>query len=210
MEKWKRWITGKTRSKKGWIIPNLSTSQLTFTFAIPENKKTFLIKKFVQRIQIKQTMKKALLIFAAVISLAACKTADKKAGEDKKESGGSAKLSPEELEKAKTDTANFTTIEWMDSTTRNLGKLKKGQEVEVTFRFKNSGKKILVIESVSASCGCTIPEKPEKPFAPGEEGVIKAKYNGSGSGTISKTVTVIANTLPQKDHSLTFIGDEQD
>ena len=32
-----------------------------------------------------------------------------------------------------------------------------------------------------ASCGCTVPEKPEKPFAPGEEGVIKAKFDSHGT-----------------------------
>ncbi|HMU46310.1 MAG TPA: DUF1573 domain-containing protein [Chitinophagaceae bacterium] len=144
-------------------------------------------------------MKKILIVVAAVLALAACKTNDKKA------TGGN--LTPEEIEKAKNDSANFTTIEWIDPVTQNLGLLKKDQEIEITYRFKNSGNKILIIENVTAGCGCTIPEKPEKPFAPGEEGVIRAKFNGSGHGTISKTVTVIANTTPQKEHTLTFTGE---
>ena len=93
---------------------------------------------------------------------------------------------------------------------QNLGKLVKDQSIEVSFRFKNSGSKILLIESVTAQCGCTIPEKPEKPFAPGEEGIIKAKFNGSGQGTISKQIYVKANTGPSKDHTLTFTGDIQE
>lgn len=144
-------------------------------------------------------MKKILIIAAAFLAFTACKTSDKKAaGSD---------LTPEEVEKAKNDSANFTTIEWIDPVTQNLGLLKKDQEIEITYRFKNSGNKILIIENVTAGCGCTIPEKPEKPFAPGEEGVIRAKFNGSGHGTISKTVTVIANTNPQKEHTLTFTGE---
>ena len=76
--------------------------------------------------------------------------------------------------------------------------------MRVSFRFKNTGTKNLIIQSVTAQCGCTIPEKPEKPFAPGEEGVIKAKYNGSGHGETRKEVYVTANTnLPDK-HTLTF------
>lgn len=133
------------------------------------------------------------------VSLIACKNSDKKAVEKT--------LTQEEKEKAVTDTANFTTIQWLDSTTTNLGKLTKDKSIEITYRFKNTGTKNLIIESVSAQCGCTIPEKPEKAFAPGEEGVIKAKFNGSGKGTISKQIYVMANTNPQKDHTLTFTGE---
>lgn len=143
-------------------------------------------------------MKKTLFILAAVISLAACKTSDKKAP---------ANLTKEEMEKAATDTANFTTLAWVDSTTKNLGQIEKDKSIEITFRFKNTGTKNLIIETVSAQCGCTIPEKPTQAFAPGEEGVIKAKYNGSGMGTISKQVYVKANTKPAQDHTLTFTGE---
>ncbi len=144
-------------------------------------------------------MKKILISIVIAASLIACKNSDKKAVEKT--------LTQEEKEKAATDTANFTTIQWLDSTTTNLGKLTKDKSIEITYRFKNTGTKNLIIESVSAQCGCTIPEKPEKPFAPGEEGVIKAKFNGSGKGTISKQIYVMANTNPQKDHTLTFTGE---
>jgi Protein of unknown function (DUF1573) len=144
-------------------------------------------------------MKKTVLIILAALSLAACKEMDKKVAPVEK-------MTKEEIEKAVTDTTNFTSITWLDSTTQSLGKLKKDQEIEITWRFKNSGDKNLIIENVTASCGCTIPEKPEQPFAPGQEGVIKAKFNGSGSGTITKQVHVIANTKPMKDQTLTFTG----
>lgn len=141
------------------------------------------------------------IVFALVIfsSLIACKSNDKKAI--------AAPLTQEEKEKAATDSTNFTTIQWLDSTSTNLGKLKKDNSVEITFRFKNTGTKNLIIESVTAQCGCTIPEKPEQPFAPGEEGVIRAKFNGSGSGSITKQVYVTANTNPTKNHTLTFSGE---
>lgn len=145
-------------------------------------------------------MKKTVLIALALISLAACKEMDKKGAPVEK-------MSKEEIEKAATDTTNFTTLTWIDSTTQPLGKLKQGKEIEITWRFKNTGDKNLIIENVTASCGCTIPEKPEQPFAPGQEGVIKAKFNGSGSGSITKQVHVIANTKPAKEHTLTFTGE---
>lgn len=144
-------------------------------------------------------MKQTLIILAAILSLAACKSSDKKA-----ETGGA--LTKEEIEKAGKDSANYTTLEWIDSTTRNLGQLVPNQEIEVTFRFRNSGNKVLVFQNVSASCGCTIPEQLTKPYAPGEEGVVKAKFNGSGHGAITKQITVVANTNPSAIHNLSFMG----
>ncbi len=96
-------------------------------------------------------------------------------------------------------------MQWLDSTYKDLGKVKEGQVVEVAYRFKNTGTKNLVIANVSASCGCTIPEKPEKPIAPGEEGVIKAKFDSKGrpKGEARKDVFVKANTEPQ-DQQLSF------
>jgi len=151
-------------------------------------------------------MKKIVLALALVSSLVACKNDDKKATTSEPATTDTLKLTKEGKEQAIADTANYTTIQWIDSTV-NLGKLKKDNSVEVTFRFKNTGTKNLIIEEVTAQCGCTIPEKPQQAFAPGEEGIIKAKYNGSGSGAIMKQVYVTANTNPTKSHTLTFTGE---
>jgi hypothetical protein len=103
------------------------------------------------------------------------------------------------------DTANFTSITWLDSTFKDLGKVKEGEVVEVTYRFKNTGTHNLVISEVHAGCGCTTPETPQQPYAPGEEGVIKAKFDSKGRpGPAHKDVTVTANTLPNSTSLLTF------
>ena len=103
------------------------------------------------------------------------------------------------------DSANFTTIQWLDSIHRDLGKVTEGDLVEVTYRFKNTGTKPLIIISVSASCGCTIPETPQEPFAPGAEGLIKAKFNSKGRiGPNHKEVYVTANTKPDNSQQLEF------
>jgi hypothetical protein len=105
---------------------------------------------------------------------------------------------------AANDSANFTQIQWIDSLNQQLGKVKEGSVVEVTWKFKNSGTKPLIVSNVSASCGCTVAEKPEEPIAPGSEGVIKAKFDSKDrQGTQNKEVYVLANTgtAPQK---LTF------
>jgi len=109
--------------------------------------------------------------------------------------------------KSQEDTTQFTQLTWSDTTDQSLGKLTPGKEIEITWRFKNTGKRPLIVEGVTAPCGCTIPEKPEKPLLPGEEGIIKAKFNGSGTGYIVKQVHVVANTNPSKNHTLSFSGE---
>lgn len=107
-------------------------------------------------------------------------------------------------EAAMADSSNFTSIQWIDSI-KNLGRLMEGQKAEVTFRFKNTGSKPLVITSVNASCGCTVPEKPEKPIMPGGEGNIKAIFDSNGrQGNNHKTISVSANTLGTQIHTLEF------
>jgi hypothetical protein len=55
----------------------------------------------------------------------------------------------------------------------------------------------LIISNVSASCGCTVPEKPEAPIKTGEIGVIKVKFDSNGrAGSAYKTVTVLSNAQP--------------
>lgn len=81
--------------------------------------------------------------------------------------------------------------------TFDLGTIQSGESVTHEFKFKNSGDKDLIISQAKGSCGCTTPEYPKNPIAPGEEGVIKVTFNSTGiSGQITKNVTLIANTTP--------------
>lgn len=89
-----------------------------------------------------------------------------------------------------------TQVELIDSL-YNFGSINEGEKVNYNFRFKNIGKKPLVIINAAASCGCTIPEKPEKPILPGDTGIIKVSFNSAGKkGFTSKFITVEANTNP--------------
>lgn len=79
----------------------------------------------------------------------------------------------------------------------DFGSLKEGAQVEHTFKFKNAGDFPLIINNVSASCGCTIPEWPRQPIGPGDEGSILVRFNSKGKqGQQFKTVTIFANTNP--------------
>lgn len=65
-----------------------------------------------------------------------------------------------------------TTVQVID-TAYNFGSVAEGEKVEYSYRFKNTGTKPLVIVTATASCGCTVPQKPERPILPGETGFIK-------------------------------------
>jgi len=98
----------------------------------------------------------------------------------------------------------LTTIQWIDSA-RDMGTINEGQVVDISYRFKNTGTKPLVIKNVTVSCGCTVAEKPEEPVAPGKEGLIKAQFNSSGKpGRNNKSILVYANTEGSEEHKLEF------
>jgi hypothetical protein len=88
----------------------------------------------------------------------------------------------------------LTTIQWIDSV-RDYGKINEGQKLAVSFRFKNSGNKPLIIESVKPACGCTIADFPKEPVQPGNEGEITGEFDSDGrEGQQHKEMTVKSNT----------------
>ena len=92
---------------------------------------------------------------------------------------------------------NTTTVQLIDSAF-DFGTIAQGETVEYNYRFKNTGTNPLIIFKAEATCGCTIPEKPEKPLMPGETGVIKVVFNSAGKKDHqSKDITVTANTTPE-------------
>lgn len=74
--------------------------------------------------------------------------------------------------------------------THDFGKIKQGVPVTYFFEFKNVSDKPVVVENASASCGCTVPEKPEKPIAPGASGKIKVQYNAAAVAAFKKDVYI--------------------
>jgi hypothetical protein len=85
----------------------------------------------------------------------------------------------------------------------NFGEVESGEKVEHTFSFTNSGSAPLIISNAKASCGCTVPEWPKDPIAPGGEGKIKVVFDSKGkSGVQNKVVTITANTQPSTSEIL--------
>ena len=91
---------------------------------------------------------------------------------------------------------NTTTVQMIDSV-YNFGSIIEGEKVEYSYKFKNTGNNPLVVFEAHASCGCTVPEKPEKPILPGETGYLKVVFNSAGKkGHTEKEINVSANTTP--------------
>ncbi|UAY50755.1 DUF1573 domain-containing protein [Ferruginibacter albus] len=90
-----------------------------------------------------------------------------------------------------------TSVQVLD-TIFNFGTIKQGDKVEHDFVFTNTGKKSLVFpQEPQASCGCTVPRRPEKPVFPGQNDVIKVVFNSAGKrGHVVKTVRVFSNAHP--------------
>lgn len=84
--------------------------------------------------------------------------------------------------------------------THDYGTIKNGADGTCTFEFKNTGNAPLIISNAKGSCGCTVPEWPKEPIAPGAKASIKVKYDTSRTGVINKNVTITSNAVntPEK------------
>ena len=147
-------------------------------------------------------MKNYFFLAATTIFIAAaCNQADTKSATKGSDSSTTAL---ENTANALADSASYTSIEWIDSIHQELGKIKEGEVPEIAWRFKNTGDKPLVVINAAGTCGCTVAEKPEQPVAPGETGVIKAKFSSEGRiGPNNKQVVVTTNT---KENTTTALG----
>lgn len=75
----------------------------------------------------------------------------------------------------------------------------KGGPVSHDFIIENAGTGNLVVIDATAECGCTRPDYPKNPIAPGKSSKLKVTYNPIGRpGAFEKTVTVKTNGSPRK------------
>ena len=79
-----------------------------------------------------------------------------------------------------------------------FGDIIQGDVIEHVFEFTNSGNAPLVLQDVKTTCGCTVPEWPRTPLAPGATAELKVKFNSAGKiGIQNKVITVISNATNQ-------------
>ncbi len=136
-------------------------------------------------------MKKSILLLAAIAMVAF--TSCKENAADKVSEENVAAAAERDAEAGKFPVMSFAESEF------DFGTIEQGTPQEHRFKFTNTGEADLVIVDAKSSCGCTVPEYPKAPIAPGAEGELLVKFNGSGKNQVSKTVTITANTEKGKE-----------
>ncbi len=137
---------------------------------------------------------KQYLLLIGLAALTACNSQQKNDPADK--DGLSTDLIQNPYSAKGTDTAlikKLATIDFVDSV-HDFGTVREGEILLYDFHFKNDGKSPLVIGSAAGSCGCTVADYPHEPVQPGQEGIMKVRFNTSGKpGYQEKSVTVSSN-----------------
>jgi hypothetical protein len=78
------------------------------------------------------------------------------------------------------------------ATTVDIGTMQAGTTKEVEFKYKNDGKRDLIIRYIKPNCGCTAIQQGAMAVKPGQESSIKATFNSTGyaPGKLSKSIYV--------------------
>lgn len=76
----------------------------------------------------------------------------------------------------------------------NLGQIKFDSPVEINFKIYNKGNHNLIIDTVSASCECSVPNFVKKTILPFDSTILKVKYTPVNLGPFQKAVVLRSNT----------------
>ena len=102
------------------------------------------------------------------------------------------------LEDGRIDSSKIAVLDFMQ-TEIDFGTVDEGETVTRVFPFVNSGAVALILYDASSSCGCTVPEIPQAPIAPGDTSELLVSFNtAQKTGDQVKAVTVQANTFPPR------------
>jgi len=106
------------------------------------------------------------------------------------------------------DTANYTTIKWIDSV-KDFGNVIHGDTVKIVFNFLNTGSRPLYLAEVRPGCGCTLADYTKGAVLPGQQGQVIAQYDsnhGAPNQQVHKSVTVTCNAKNSSRTILIFNG----
>ncbi|MDX5447661.1 MAG: DUF1573 domain-containing protein [Bacteroidota bacterium] len=136
---------------------------------------------------------KISLLSFAMVAFASCENAA-----DKIKNGNEAAMDASPSTPAQEMVSQEGTPEFsFEEEFHDFGEIQEGKVVEHVFVFTNTGDSPLIISNARGSCGCTVPQWPNEPIAPGDKGEIRVSFNSAGrSGQQDKQVTLTANTVP--------------
>ncbi|MFT4030888.1 MAG: DUF1573 domain-containing protein [Siphonobacter sp.] len=81
----------------------------------------------------------------------------------------------------------------VDAETKDFGKISQGKPVTHVFTVTNVGNAPVVINNVTASCGCTTPSWSQDPILPGKTSKVSGTFNAAAAGSFNKQITVYSN-----------------
>jgi hypothetical protein len=155
----------------------------------------------------------SFLLFIAFLGFNACKN-DKAGSESTPAAADANAATPPAAattpaEGTPAPTGPTTSVEYTEMV-YDFGEVIEGEHVKYAFKFKNTGSEPLIISDAKGSCGCTVPDWPREPVAPGATSEIKVEFDSKGKGSDdgqkqTKKVTVTANTNPPQTY-LTITG----
>lgn len=95
-------------------------------------------------------------------------------------------------------------IAW-ESSSFDFGDIGRGEVVEHTFTFTNTGNSSLIITNVLVTCGCTTPKGwPREPVAAGASKEIVVAFDSTGKfGRQNKVITIVSNAV-NKERQILF------
>lgn len=91
--------------------------------------------------------------------------------------------------------------------THNFGTIWDVTDQLTTFPFTNTGDDVLIIETISPSCGCTTTTLKKMSYQPGEGSEIKVAFAPKGYGFQTKSITVVSNATNESTKRLTISAD---
>ena len=139
------------------------------------------------------------LVVLAILALASCKKEVVMTEEYK----GQEVISEQVVDNTATDQSQSirpTASMDFSKTEHDFGTIDGNDVVETIFSFTNTSDTDLLISNAQGSCGCTVPDYPKQPIAPGEKADIKVSFSPKGrNGMQNKTVTLTTNTASGKE-----------
>jgi hypothetical protein len=122
----------------------------------------------------------------------------------------------------KAQTAPADAVIKLNTERHDFGKILNAKPVDYYFEITNTSDKPVVVENSWGSCGCTTPEKPTEPIAPGATAKLKVNYNAAALGHFDKqvfiklagidnpkTITITGETLTQEAYDV-YVKEQAD
>ena len=96
--------------------------------------------------------------------------------------------------------SSFLPIMSFEETEFDFGTIYEGDVVKKDFVFRNTGTAPLLVVNATSTCGCTVPQWPDRPIPPDSTGSIMVKFDSKNKpGPQNKEVTIFANTFPNRN-----------